>query len=161
MNLESAVLILRTSDATTNVNTFGSNVTWSNINLKALLGSMYNKYSKFKICLTSYGNYNGNAIAVNTDRYLQVYFSGFNWINQGYMYSVNGNTNSAMITTIDVAGTAGRSINYSSDVGNVFYMNNQSSVDLTITFARISDNVLNNAQNYGNSVFAFVIYGIE
>jgi hypothetical protein len=160
MNLESAVLILRTSDATTNVNTFGSNVTWSNINLKALLGTLYNKYTKFKICLTSYANVNTTA-NVTADRYLQVYMSGLNWINQGYTYTINGNINSTIIATVDITSASGRAINYTGEVGNVFYMKNQTSTDITISFTRVSDNVLNTAQNYGNSVYCFSIYGIE
>jgi len=160
MNLESAVLVLRTSNATTNTNNYGSNVTWTDINLKSLLGSMYNKYSKFKICLTSYANVNTTANAV-ADRYLQIYMSGLNWINQGYTYTINGNVNSTIISTIDLNSNGGRAINYTGEIGNVFYMANQTSVDISISFTRITDNVLNQAQNYGNSVYCFSIYGIE
>ena len=52
-NEESASLVLRTSDLPNGTNNIGSsdqfytNMTWSNISLRTLLGSMYEKYDKF------------------------------------------------------------------------------------------------------------------
>jgi len=53
-NAESATLILRSNDLTlgaTNAvgtaDTFLLNMTWNNINLRTLLGSMYEKYDRF------------------------------------------------------------------------------------------------------------------
>ncbi len=60
MNLESANLILRTSSVAvgSDKNTDRTIVTWRNINMKVILGTLYNKYKRFKICFTSYGNAN-------------------------------------------------------------------------------------------------------
>ena len=55
-NEESASLVLRTSDLPVNssnnvgsADQFYTNMTWSNINLRVLLGSMYDKYDKFAL----------------------------------------------------------------------------------------------------------------
>ena len=84
-NLENAALVLRTSDltanSTTNVGTcdqYRTNFTWNNINLRTLLGGMYDKYERFNICLNTVSTSN---IAVtpgvtDDDRIVQIYLGG-------------------------------------------------------------------------------------
>jgi hypothetical protein len=83
-NEESASLILRTSDLTANsTNNVGSsdanftNMTWSNINLRTLLGAMYDKYDTFNLVpvlfSTSHGV--GSFGLVDDDRLINIFIS--------------------------------------------------------------------------------------
>ena len=54
-----ATLILKTSDISSTPSTIGSSNTnksqlyWNNINLRTLLGDLYDKYDTFNLCLNS------------------------------------------------------------------------------------------------------------
>ena len=74
-NEESASLILRTGDLPSNSsNNVGSadlyytNMTWYNINLRTLLGNMYDKYDKFNLVPVQ-------LVPNEDDRIFQVYIS--------------------------------------------------------------------------------------
>lgn len=165
MNLESAVLVLRSANASTN--TLGSSITFERVNFRALLGGLYDKYDMFKICLTSISNFNTNAISSNfSDRFVSINMTGLNFVNAGFSYNTtNGGdlTNSTTICNVDLSGTAsqGRTINLTGEIGQNFTINNPNSVDLTFTLSRINDGGLNTAQNYGNWIFIFSIYGVD
>jgi hypothetical protein len=162
MNIESANLILRTSSVTgTDKNSNNTNITWRNINLMNLLGHLFYKYSKFKICLTSFGNTNTSTLTAIADRILNVNMTGFQWYNQTYDTLTNTNTSNVIISTVDIPSANGRNINYSGEVGWVFEKPSSAVVDININFSRVSDNSINNAINYGQSVFCFAIYGVE
>ena len=47
-NLQNASLVLSTNNGTSN--TTRTSTTWTNIDLRTLLGDMYNKYDMFNIC---------------------------------------------------------------------------------------------------------------
>lgn len=163
MNLESAVLVLRSANATSNI--LGSNMTWNAVNFRQLLGTLYDKYDKFKICLTSVSNFNANAIAVVADRFVSCEMTGLNFINSTFEYQVgNGGmlTNKTTLCPVDLVGTTnqGRSINLTGEFGQVFYIDNPNVVDINISLLRIMDGTLNGAQDYGNWVFVFSIYGV-
>jgi hypothetical protein len=81
MNLESAQLVLRSNTVASGPdNVRNYLVTWRNVNLRQVLGTMYDKYKLFKICLTSFGNTNTGLTGVtNSDRSLQIVMSGLNF----------------------------------------------------------------------------------
>lgn len=163
MNLESANLILRTSSIPVGLDKDANNIscTWRNISLKNVLGYLYYKYDKFKICLTSFGNANSTAIASITDRIMNVNMTGFQWYNQTYDSAINANTSTTVISTVDFISSGGRNINYTGEIGWVFIKPNTEFIDITINLTRCSDNGINTAQNYGPSVYCFSIYGVE
>lgn len=163
MNLESANIILRTSSVAlgSDKDSNRTNITWRNINLKMALGSLYDKYTKFKICLTSVGNANTSNIANITDRMLNINMTGLMWINQTYDTSTNSNTNNVIISTAIFNSTSGFSINYTGEIGWVFQKPVSNNVDINIYFTRISDGTQASGINYGETVFCFSIYGIE
>lgn len=163
MNLESANLILRTSSVTTasgDKDTNRTNITWRNINMKAVLGTLYNKYSRYKICLTSIGNANTTAIANVADRVLTVNMKGLQWENQTYDTSNKTNTDTVIISTAFFNNSNGFSINYTGEIGWVFQKPFSENVDINIFLNRVSDGGTPNI-NYNESVFCFSIYGIE
>lgn len=162
MNLESANLILRTSSVAVgeNKNTNRTNITWRNINMRATLGNLYDKYSTFKICLTSIGNVNTTTISSVADRVLNVNMRGLNWVNQTYDTATNTNTNTVLLSTAFFNTANGFSINYTGEIGWVFYKPSSQNVDINIFFNRVNDGGTPNI-NYNESVFCFSIYGIE
>jgi hypothetical protein len=164
MNLESAILVLRSANAT--INTNGSYVYFQNVNMRACLGSLYDKYKKFKICLTGVSNFNTVATSVASDRFVVMYLSGLNFINSCFDYNAGsgGNqTNQTPIGNIDLNSSAnsGRTINLTGEYGSVFFIDNPNQVDLTLTIRRVNDNGLNASQDYGNWIWVFSIYGID
>ena len=160
MNLESANLILRTF-STTNKNANNTTFTWNNISLKNVLGNLFYKYDKFKICLTSFGNANTTTLAA-AERTLTCNMSGFQWYNQTYDTSINANINSVVISTLDFTSAGGRSINYTGEIGWVFIKPQTEFVDITINYTKVLDGTAPTAGlNYGPSVFCFSIYGVE
>lgn len=163
MNLESANLILRTSsvEVGTNKDANNTNITWTNISLKNVLGNLFYKYNKFKICLTSFGNVNTSVLATQADRIMTLNMTGFQWYNQTYDSSINANTSNVIISTVDFISGNGRNINYTGEIGWVFIKPNTEYINININLTRCSDGLLNPAINYGASVFCFSIYGIE
>ena len=107
---ENAALVLRTGDLTVNTTTnvgtcdqYRTNFTWNNINLRALLGCMYDKYDKFNICLntistsymTSLPGYFGD------DKIVQLYMGGLPFLNQTYDVVRCTNTPNTIIGTFN------------------------------------------------------------
>lgn len=160
MNLESANLILR-SVSTTNKNATNQNITWDNINLKQVLGTLYDKYDNFKICLTSFGNVNAAAIAAVNDRVCTLNMRGLNWINQTYDSVTNTNRDGVVLSTTLMPSANGTSLNYTGEIGWVFQKPSSITVSINITITRASDGLVNAATNYGDTVYCFSIYGVE
>lgn len=163
MNLESANLILRTSSVIvgTNKNATNSSITWADINLRNLLGVLYYKYKRFKICLTSFGNVNTGAIAAAADRTLLLNLRGFQWENQTFDSITNTNRDAVIMSTITVASANGVALNYTGEIGWVFLKPDFDTISINISFTRATDNGINSAINYGDSVFCFSIYGVD
>ncbi len=162
MNLESANLILRTSSIAVGADKDSNrtNITWRNINMKYVLGSLYYKYDKFKICLTSIGNVNTTTITNVSDRILAVNMRGLIWLNQTYDTAIRSNSDSSVISTALFNSANGFSINYTGEIGWVFLRPPSDTVDLTIFLSKVSDGSIPTGINYGESVFCFSIYGV-
>ena len=162
MNLESATLVLRTSAINTsrgdiNVGNFNNNCSWA-INLQTVLGSMYNKYSRFKICLTSFGNASGGTLT-DINRIININIAGLQWNNQSYDTTTGTIISSVNIASVDMINQ-GRSVNFAGETGFVFFKPNSSDVVIRIFLTRVFDDTLQAVQ-YPNCVFCFSIYGIE
>jgi len=103
-NAESATLILRSNDLTANTtnavgtaDAFFTNMTWNNINLRTLLGSMYEKYDRFVLVPTQIQSANGSAAFGTTadDRNCLIFVRGMPFTNNTYNVSTLTNQNSA------------------------------------------------------------------
>ena len=157
MNLESATLVLRSINANTNVGNLNNDVTWSNINIKALLGSMWTKYKKFKIILTAFASSPQSGIT-DPNRLVNVYMEGLRWVNSSYDTSISANRSRALVGTAEFA-TTGRSINYVNESGFIFD-NQQTTANLRMVLTRITDDTVV-ATQYSSFVCCFSIYGLE
>jgi hypothetical protein len=88
---EKALLVLKTSDLTFNqtnsvgiANATGTQCTWNNINLRVLLGNLYDKYNRFNLSLNTFTT--GPLIGVVSDADTGTYItlSGLPFVNNTY-----------------------------------------------------------------------------
>lgn len=158
-NLPLATLSLRTSDAS--VSNFNTNWTWNNINLRVLLGDLYDKYNKFNLVLSAVSsNPVGNTVGTTTDD-LSVFavINGLPWLNQSYYQPSGHHTANAVLTPINfVRGSAYFSA-YDSSI--LTFSKNQESVNLNIYLIRIDGIVLLTPVDYPDCFFVFKIYGVD
>jgi hypothetical protein len=177
-NLQMASLVLRSSDLTLNTsNQYGScdlyrlTQTWNNINLRTLLGDMYDKYDLFNLCLNTittagYGQ-NGYAIGSSSADNLNVIvkLSGLPFINQ--TYSVKQGCNTSICPISSFLFTNSGTINNITTT-QLFFSNNcytfgksQQSCNITIQYGTVKDDSLPTTLSaYPNMVFIFDIVGI-
>lgn len=119
MESETACLILNTFDinssSTATVywnatidNQYGTitnnrcNLTWKNINMRQVLGEMYDKYETFNLYLYQINQSNGFGSAATTtvsQQLVDIRIKGLQFLNNGYNVISRNNTNSAYLTS--------------------------------------------------------------
>jgi hypothetical protein len=168
-NLQIASLVLRSSDLTLNSTTqYGKcdqnrlTMTWNNIDLRVLLGDMYDRYDLFNICLNTISTAAAGVVGLTADdRNNVVKLSGLPFINQTYSVKQGTNTSVCPISTFQFAsGTT---------VTQLFFSNNcytfgksSLSCNLTIQYGRVLDDALPTTANaFPNVIFLFDIVGVS
>jgi hypothetical protein len=168
-NLQIASLVLRSCDIPQNgSNQYGSSdqysltQTWNNINLRTLLGDMYDKYDLFNICLNTVTTASALAAtgASNDDRNVIIKLSGLPFVNQTYSVKNGCNTSVCPLSSFLFISSA--------TATQFFYSNNcytfgksQQSCNLTIQYGRVKDDALPTTGTvYPNVVFIFDIIGV-
>jgi len=172
-NAESATLVLRSNDltaGTTNAvgtaDAFFLNMTWNNINLRTLLGSMYEKYDRFVLVPTQIQSANGSGAFGTTpdDRSCMIFIRGLPFTNNTYNVSTLTNQNNAFINFLrfNTGATATQQGN-----GNILmFSKNQELVNLNIFYQRINKNGNGNydvvtTTTFPHMLFAFNIFGVS
>ena len=155
-NLESSTFILRTSDLPTFANGANdkgstnngshSSFTWNNVDFKAILGDMYDKYDYFNIALISSASTgSGATYSTGDNRMGIIYMKGLRWQNCNYDLLAKNKTDYACIGVINFS-------NLTATVGTQVVYNNLSYVtiskpdnmrNLTIYYSRIVDGASN------------------
>ena len=168
-------LVLKTSDLTTNASTnigtcdqFRTSFTWNNINLRMLLGDMYDQYDYFNISLISISSSLTQALALGAtadDKLVFVKMSGLPFINQTFQQSTGNNGTFAYVSTLSIPLTALTATQFYNNLGNVCTFNkDQDLCNINISFFRVLDDT-RPALNAGNInpqfSFIFVITGIN
>lgn len=156
MNIESATLVLRTINA--NNNAIVTSSTWR-VNLRQCLGNLYNKYSKFKICLTSWGTALANTGFTGDDTNIILFMSGPQWENQTYDTVTNGLRERACITALRFSNNGFGIENFTGEVGQVFIKPNRDEIDINISIEKVSGAALP-AIAYPQSCYVFSIFGL-
>ena len=107
-----AQLVLRTSDINTNESNIGvSNTTnsillWKNINLRTVLGDMYNKYDLFNLSLKYIGSSDLDPVFSDIDNSnIIININGLPFINQTYNHSRFCNTSNAVLGLYTISNT--------------------------------------------------------
>ena len=172
-NAETATLVLRSADLTagsTNAvgtaDTFLTNMTWNNINLRTLLGPMYEKYDRFVLVPTQIQSANGAASYGGTadDRNCLIFIRGLPFTNNTYNVSTLTNQNYAFIHFLrfNTGATATQQSN-----GNILlFSKNQELVNLNIFYQRINKNANGNYDvvttvAFPHMLFGFNIFGVS
>jgi hypothetical protein len=164
VNLENASLVLNTKDATTTSDQLTTS-TWDNINMKTLLGSMWDKYDSFNLCLSLITS---NAVGTDTittlnDRNVIVSLIGLPFSNQTYSAKSKGLTNQTVLSVFQFPSSTATAINvfqYSSLSVATFYKPNEV-ISLTIQLRRIDGNIPASTGTYPDQFYVFDIYGVE
>jgi hypothetical protein len=168
-------LILKTSDltngSTTNIgscDTLRQNFTWFNINLRALLGDLYNQYDYFNLLLISVSSSHITAAANQgsaDDRLVYVKISGLPFINQSYNQPTGNNITSSIMAIYSIPHTAVTGTQQYNNVSNVMtFGKSQDLCNINISLFRILDDtrpVLNARNINPQFTFIFTIIGID
>jgi hypothetical protein len=163
---ECASFVLRTSDAVSNA--VLTSHTWKNINLRTLMGDMYDKYDLFMLkpilAATSATPPSAWGLDVN-DRITILNISGLPFVNNTYNASTLTSSSSAIFGTL-LTRLGG--IPTTTNGGSILTFGKyQELVDLTIFYSRFVKNASGNYQTqatvgnpFPHFVFSFNIYGI-
>ena len=167
-----ACLVLKTNvlpmDGTTNAygtsNSMNNIFTWTNINLRTLLGDMFDKYDRFLLLLQNISNASPSATpgtAVD-DRAFLINMSGLSFINSNYVQKFQSDTGSVIICPYIMSGTNAQSQLYNNFAVAPFIKQNDI-VNITINYTRIEDDVpvASTTTVYGHVCFIFNIVGLE
>lgn len=170
MSDQTASLVLRTFDLTVNtsnqygtVDQFGTSFTWNNINLRVLLGDMYDKYDRFNLNLNTIatGVPAANIGTTGDDRCCYVTMSGLPWVNNTYNQQSGSNNNSSVIATFLFSqNTQAYQYYYGNNTST--FRKNQEMVNLNISFLKISTGLTPATLNaFPQMIFIFDIVGVE
>ena len=167
-NLQNASLVLNTSQGTdTSVGTIKTSHTWFNINLRTLLGDMYEKYDIFNLCLNTVATTSSTANFNLATKDLQVIVrvSGLPFINSTYNItsSNNYNSNYCSISTFTFVQGNYTSQNYNSS-NIATFGKSQELCNITIDYIRVGDLLqpsVSATNKFPDCVFIFEIFGID
>ena len=166
-------LVLKTSDLTANATTaigqcdqYRQSFTWFNINLRALLGDLYDQYDYFNLLLISVSSSlvsaNLNAGSAE-DRMLYIRLGGLPFVGQNYNQRTGNVGGLVTIGTLQIPITSITLNQFYNNSSNVCTFNkSQDLCNFTISFFRISDDT-KPALTISNPNFAFIftIIGID
>ncbi len=160
-NIESSLLFLTTTEGEYN-DEYHLSCTWNNINLRMVLGPMYDKYDIFSLQLNYVGQgYVAAAILATelNDDLVYIELSGLPLINNTYNIKTNNNTNSSIIAVYEMNPENNDSQQYPNP-SRVIFGKNSDIVNITI-------NLLTNflvppeaVTEYPNMCYSFNIFGI-
>ena len=118
MNIQNASLVLKSCDGISD--TSKVNITWNNINLRTLLGDMYDQFDMFNLCLNTVSHSNSALTNANTNidqrNVILNVSGGLPWINQTYITSYLSNTSSVVVLWTFLFGTTSSQYFYSSNI---------------------------------------------
>ena len=173
--IQMATLTLKTIDLEINqtnhkgrTDQYQTSMTWNNINLRLLLGDMYDRYENFnlKLCHVlcddnrlynsgtgTYTNVSGDS---NSDRIVTLNISGLNFLNNTYNTSTQCNSNSVVIATYEFYKEFTKEYNNSI----VTFTKGNDQCNLTIEYKDVIELTPSTLNAYPEMVFVFHIYGI-
>ena len=151
------------------INATATNLTWKNINLRTLLGAMYDKYDTFNLTIKYIGtskatsllnaNY-GNSDPDNLNVCLNI--NGLPFINQTYMQSHGCNATNAIlgIYTFPATVTTSQQCFYSSNY--LTFGKYQELVNINIYYTRVADGLIPvTITAFPEIIFILDIFGID
>ena len=165
---EIACLVLKTNvlttDGTTNAYGAGnsklSSFTWTNINLRTLLGDMFDKYDRYLLLLQNISHAASAAIATNDDRSILINMSGLSFVNSTYNQKFQSNSGALIVCPFIFVSSNVQSQLYNNFAVSAFIKQNDI-VNIGINYTIINDDSAASAVTYPHAVFIFNIVGLE
>lgn len=158
--MESANLTLRTVDGVVNDTARQSSFTWA-IDLRTLLGDMYNRYDRFNLILDGVSTLLVASDFGNTanDTMLNIIVSGLPFINQTYDTTKNLNTTRAILAPVRFIRNSVAIYDYS---GNYYltFGKSQEVCYITISLTRMDNNPFSSPSPLPHCNYYFHIVGI-
>jgi hypothetical protein len=171
-NIEIASFVLSTF-STFNINAAKNQITWNNINLKNVLGSMYDKYDKFNIELVSIlQSETVDIFGIDSkDTTVLIQISGLSFVNNNYNFSTGNNVNSTIIGFYNFCNYDETTTQNYINNPRTFVKDTKYLVDITINYLRFDLTNVNTivytdllgfavSGFYPEMVFMFNIHGI-
>lgn len=172
--IQKATLTLRThdiplngSDAKGSCDQFRTIMTWNNINLRLLLGDMYDKFDNFNLKLVniasdddrilSSGTYINAAGEDHSDRIVTINLSGVNMLNSTYDSATGNMSSKTVLTTYEFYESFSKELTNSI----VSFTKGNEMCNLTLEYLDVYTNTKPaTATSFPQMVFLFHIYGI-
>lgn len=166
--LQNASLVLETYYLPTTENNIGvknsanTNFTWNNLNLRTMLGDMWDKYDYFNLVLVEISTTITPATSSPTGAELlqNLYISGLPFTNSTYDTQLKLNTNKVIFTTFTFGG-ANVAINKLYNGVNILtFRKEQEQCNLNIFYNQLGTSTAT-AKNYPNITIIFDIIGVR
>lgn len=156
-DIRNASLVLKTTDLISATNTLNgtiysspyglfnnklSSFTWNNINLRTLLGDMYDMFDEFNLCLNTISTAQASTIdGIADNKNVYIKLSGLPWINQTYnVKNVNNGSVTNIATFNFISNNATTQYYYSNNIAT--FGKSQDSCNLTVEYSRIVDDTI-------------------
>lgn len=166
-NIQYAKLVLKTYDLETgNQTQIGdcsvdrNQVTFNNIDLRNLLGDMYDKFDTFNLSLNTFSSAAAPALIGTdiNDTQLLLKISGLPWLNQSYNQPSGNKSNSVLFASVYFVASV---CTYQTFQNNyITFAKNQEKVNITIEYIRVFDG-LSPATELPQACFIFDIIGVK
>ena len=159
--MSQTALTYGSTTSTGTADTLGTTFTWNNINLRVLLGDLYDQYDRFNLNLNTVatgksGSYSGG----EDERANYITITGLPWVNNTYSVSSSGNTNATVIASMYI-GSAVQNTQYFYGNNTTTFTKNQDVCNIT-SFLKVIDGAKPNpAIAYPKMIFIFDIEGVE
>jgi len=150
---------------------YRTKMTWTNINLRTVLGDIYDNYDNFNLSLTNINSAVPFGVSPNNDnQILQLRMTGLPFKNNSYDQNSGHNIQSCIINTITF-GNSAQNTNYYDNMTT--FSKNQDLCNITLEYLRIDDgsspSVISSLPYltpavtipYPNCSFQFDIYGVD
>lgn len=161
LKLENYYLPTNTYTNIGGMNASKTTMTWSNINLRTVLGDMWDKYNYFNINLVEISTTISPTGAPTGALCCQnIYLSGLPFINATYDAQTKLNLNKTIITTFNFGLVNVATNKLYNGINYYTFRKEQEQCDITIFYNTIGTNTLPVA-NFPNTTFIFNITGVE
>jgi hypothetical protein len=158
------------SSTTAIANATKTSFTWNNIDLRMLLGDMYDKYDRFNLCLNTIasgiaGQAGTTFFLAAADAQVLVRVSGLPFINNTYNITstMSNNTGNTIIASFLFANNS-QQTQYFYGSNMATFGKNQDICSITIDYIRLSDlgtPAVTNTYSFPTMAFIFDIFGID
>ena len=169
MDQRNACLVLKTSDLTPGqtstagvCDAYRQNMTWYNINLRTVLGDLYDKYDYFNLSLYFISTDTQCNLSAAADKATYMKIGGLPFTNQTYNVTNKANGTLCTMATFNFQSSASVQQNFYGS-GFMTFAKNQELVNINIQYTRLQDDVPyggTSAFTYPNTVFIFHIFGV-